>query len=90
MPQPFVRRPARSELAVQRALLGTAFHQVQQLASKVELLGHGRIAHTFGITFKALNSPVPPFYSVLVVGKGLTRFEFSGRIGYDEPSQMPN
>ena len=33
---------------------------------------------------------VPPFYSVLIDDKGLTCFECSGQIGYDEPSQIPN
>jgi hypothetical protein len=28
---------------------------------------------------------VPLVYSVLVVAKGIARFEFGGRIGYDEP-----
>jgi hypothetical protein len=32
----------------------------------------------------------PPEYSVVVAGKGVTRFEWIGRIGYDEPSQIPN
>jgi hypothetical protein len=32
----------------------------------------------------------PPEYSVLVAGKGFMRFVACSRIGYNEPSQLPN
>ena len=44
----------------------------------------------FGFLASDGGEPVPPEYCVLIAGKGLTHFEWIGRIGYDEPSQTPN
>ena len=91
------RRPGRPKInadipsLIRRMCRENATWGAPRIRSELQLLGYV-VAESTVAAYMIRNRkpPVPPFHSVLLDGKGLARFEYSSRIGRDEPSKTPN